>query len=294
MAVNLSSLADKTTAAIALGNLVLVTPSQTLGYQPQNPRVNGVEQTNYQRPPTLLFHYEGEQTVSIESDITDHYTEANIAIQDQIALRPEIITTRGFIGELNDVVPELLKPLKTAAEKLTAIGAYEPQLSVTAQEAYAKAFFAYQIAVNTANAAVSGISSLASTVFGTTQAVIGSTGIETQQSSFLVNKQQSMFQQFYGYWRSRTLFNVQTPWAVFQNMAIKSLRAIQDEETRVITSFEVQFKMIRFATTATTLGGLGKILQGRSISQASSLTDLGTSSGQGGESLLTSVGRMFA
>ncbi|PNA18994.1 hypothetical protein C1X78_25825, partial [Pseudomonas sp. MPR-R1B] len=62
----------------------------------------------------------------------------------------------------------------------------------------------------------------------------------------------------------------------FQNMAIKSLRAIQAAETRMITDFEVSFKMIRTAATVTT-PGIALTFQGSAASQAASLTDLGTS-----------------
>jgi len=62
-------------------------------------------------------------------------------------------------------------------------------------------------------------------------------------------KQQIYFQQFYGYWQSNTLFTIQTPWAVFQDMAIENLVAIQDADTRMITDFNITFKMIRFAST---------------------------------------------
>ena len=89
-------------------------------------------------------------------------------------------------------------------------------------------------------------------------------------------KQQIAFQQFYGYWRTRTLFTIQTPWAIFQNMAIKSLRAIQSEETRMITDFEVTFKLMRFAETIT-IKPLITDFEGRSASQSSELLDLGVS-----------------
>src|SRR6266576_7254366 len=103
---NISALSQLTSAATALSNLILVSPQTTIGYQPQNtPTQNG--QTN-QPPPALLFHYEGEQTASLQSDITDHYIEDNTALQDQIALKPEETTTHGFIGELNDVAPPAL------------------------------------------------------------------------------------------------------------------------------------------------------------------------------------------
>lgn len=255
MPINLSALAPATTAATSLSNLILATPQSNFGYQPQNPPTkDGVVAQN---PPTLVFHYEGEQTVALESDITDHYIEDNTAIQDQIALRPEVIQTHGFIGELNDVVPDAIKPLKIAADKLTVLVAYTPQLTETALIAYQQAAFAYQVGANAVNAAVAAWSS-----------ITGSSGVQTKQGA--------MFQQFYGYWQSRTLFTVQTPWGLFSDCAIKSLRAIQDAETRVITDFEVQFKKMRFAKT-TSVAAQTTDLQGRAAAQGSGLVDLGAS-----------------
>lgn len=239
-----------------------------------------------------MFHYEGEQTVAIESDITDHFIEDNTAIQDQIALKPEIITTHGFIGELNNIPPPGLSLLKAAADRLTVIGAYAPQISETALIAYNTAFLVYQTAKNVANSAVSAWSSISNLVTGDSgQTVIGAQGISNVGS--VQNKQQTAFQQFYGYWRNRTLFTVQTPWAVFQNMAIQRLRAIQSEETETITDFEVTFKMLRFASTQRVGGGFGiSALDGRAASQASALTDLGTSSPVPGPSLSSGLSSM--
>lgn len=267
---NLSGLAPITTKATALSNLILVTPQQVIGYQPQNPNNPDGSISTAQQPPAILFHYEGEQVVAIESDITDHYIEDNTAIQDQIALKPETITTHGFIGELNDIAPPALQLLKFLADKLTVVSAYTPVLSETALIAYSEAFLLYQVASNAAQSAVAAWSSLTGSGG---ESVIGNEGLILQSNQ---NKQQTAFQQFYGYWKTRTLFTVQTPWAVFQNMAIRSLRAIQDAETRMITDFEVQFKMIRTAVTSTT-PGTAQTLQGRLSAMGASLTDLGTS-----------------
>lgn len=277
---NLAPLAPITTAATALSNLVLVSPQATQGYQPQNPPTStGVPSTTAQAP-SLLFHYEGEQNVSLQSDITDHYIEDNTAIQDQMALRPERVTTHGFIGELNDIAPKALQILKTAADKLTVVSAYVPVLSLTALIAYDEAFLLYQVGRSLANSAVNTWSSINGTG---DENVISAGGLQngvfnpaTGQISNIQTKQQIAFQQFYGYWRSRTLFTVQTPWAVFQNMAIENLRAIQDDQTRMITDFEITFKMIRTAKTAET-AGIDAILQGRAAQQAAGVTDLGTS-----------------
>lgn len=267
---DLSGISNFTTAATALSNLILVSPQKTVGYQPQN-APSWKKETSVP-PPAILFNYEGEQSVALSSDITDHYIENNTAIQDQIALRPEIITTNGFIGELNDVAPAALKPIQELAQKLVTIGAYTPQLSATAQLAYNEAFFAYQIGANLVNSAVSSWSSITGSGG---QSVINGSGINPQPNQ---TKQQIYFQQFYGYWKNRTLFTIQTPWAIFQDMAIQSLRAVQDAETRVITDFEVTFKLMRFATTLSTPNTLNSNnFQGRGKYQSSSVVDLGTS-----------------
>lgn len=290
---NLSQLSGITTAATALSNLLLVSPQDTVGYKPQNtPNADGTISTA-QSPPAFIFDYEGEQTASLESDITDHYIEDNTAVQDQVALKPEIITTHGFVAELNDVPPFPLQYVKEAAEKLTAIGAYAPQLSATANLAYAEAFQLYQVGQNAVNTAVAAWSSIGSIGGGGNgQSVIGSNGITAASNQ---NKQQIAFQKFYGYWRNRTLFTVQTPWAVFQNMAILRLRAIQSEETNVITDFEITFKMIRIAQTLNLSAGFPVSYAGRLNSQASSPTDLGTSSPtSGGPSFVSSLASAVA
>lgn len=262
---NLSTLSSITTTATGLSGLVLAVPNilgfgnqvqNTIGYQPQLAPGVGTElvlapnNPALQLPPAFLFHYEGEQTVTLDSDITDHYVEDNTAIQDNVALRPEIISTHGFIGELNDIPPAGFKTLQSISNGLTTVGAYIPNISLTALIAYTEAFQLYQVAANAANAAVSAYS----TFNPSGEAVVDGTDITNTASDSLVNKttqsrQQIAFQQFYGYWRNRNLFTVQTPWAVFTNCAIKNIRAVQDADTNTLTTFEVTFKLIRTAQT---------------------------------------------
>ena len=269
---NISALANTVASALGLSGLILASPQKTVGYQPQN--APSFKKDTAAQQPTLIFNYEGEQAVALESDITDHYIENNTSIQDQIALKPETITTHGFVGELNDIAPAALQPLKTIADKLTPVGAYAPALSATAIIAYTEAQFAYTIGANAVNTAVSAWSSING---GGGESVINGAGIASQAKN--QTKQQQYFQQFYGYWKSRTLFTIQTPWAVFQDMAIKSLRAVQDAETNVITDFQVTFKLMRFASTTLTENALygTNSFQGRSAAQSALEVNLGTS-----------------
>lgn len=290
---SLSSLTSFTTSASALSNLVLCTPQQTIGYQPQIP---SALQGTITQPPAFMFNYEGEQAVTLTSDITDHYVENNSAIQDQISLKPEEITTHGFIGELNDITPLGLQTLQTVANKLLLMEAYTPALTTSALIAYDTAFQLYELALSVANSAVSAWSSINNSGG---ENVIGSAGLTPGTFSFAQginnsatqNKQQVAFQTFYGYWRARTLFTVQTPWAVFQNMAIKSLRAVQSEETRMITDFEITFKMMRFASTSG--GTTASIAQGRAATQSSPSVNNGTNALTTGPSLNSALSGSF-
>jgi len=290
MAINLSTLGSASTTALALSNLVLVTPTTDVGYQPGFPKNLSLEETfglfNKQLPPPIMFHYEGEQSVLLQSDITDHFIEDNTAIQDQIALRPNKITTHGFIGELNDVPPPALALLKAAAEKLTTIVAYAPGLSSAAQLAYNTALDLYQTASAVATSAGAAWSSLSG---NTSQATINGNGLNTSELA-PQNKQQQIFQQFYQAWNNRVLFTVQTPYAVFENMAIETLRAIQGAETNVITDFEITFKMIRIASTTVT----GESLSGQAAAQAAAVINNGVGSGSTGVSVAQGLASTLA
>lgn len=287
---DLSALTPITTTATALSNLILVSPQSTIGYQPQNPPNPDGSISTQQPAPAFLFNFEGEQSGQFQSDITDHYIEDNTALQDQISLKPPIITTQGFIGELNDIAPPALAPVKFLANKLTIVSAYTPVLSISALLAYNTAFQLYQVATNAVNSAVSAWSSINGTggesvISGNAQNPITSRPNQT--------KQQLAFQQLWGYWQTRTLFTIQTPWAVFQNMAIQSMRPVQDDKDAYVTTFEMSFKQIRTAQTTTLNATIGSNLQGRAAQQAAPATNLGAQSPTAGPSLSSQLGSSF-
>lgn len=279
--------AGATLASNAIGTLtgfLIATPQTTLGYQPQSAatplaiNIPGIGTKNSSNIlpgwnlayKSLIFNYEGENTSTLESDITDHYVENNVATQDQIALRPVIITTQGFIAELNDTpgftgqvnaIQNSFTAAQTAANKLGLQSGYLPALSPGALVAYNEAVFAF----NNAQALISSGIGLASSLLGTAgESVINGTTFAPANNQ---NKQQAAYQNFYGYWVNRVLFTIQTPWAVFTNMAIQRLHAVQGADTNTITDFEVTFKQIRYASTATSVPG--QINPANAVGQAS-------------------------
>jgi hypothetical protein len=244
-------------AADALSNLILVSPVKPVGYQAQSaPVTPGLPTTDFQAP-SFVFDYEAENTISLQSDITDHYIEDNTSIQDQISLKPEIITVRGYIGELNDITPAGFGGAAGLLSKLTTVSAFVPGLSATATNIFNKSTQIVATANKLVDSAVSAWNSL--------------TG---GSSDPVQNKQQIAYGQFYGYRQTRTLFTVQTPWALYQNCAIQSLLVTQDAESNVVSDFEISFKVLRFATTLTVSSGS---LQGRANQSNSLLSNLGVS-----------------
>lgn len=53
----------------------------------------------------FLFDITGDEWAELSSQITDHYTESNSTIQDNIALEPEKVTVRGLVAELFSFAP---------------------------------------------------------------------------------------------------------------------------------------------------------------------------------------------
>jgi hypothetical protein len=261
---NLPALGNITAGANALGNVVLITPSN------QNNRYES--QQAYAVPGTpippfsddaFLFHYEAENSISIESDITDHYVEANYAIQDHIAQKPLEVTVQGFIGELNDIAPN--KPLQIAQAQVLsrfyALSAYTPEVSAYALLAYNQAAQAFQIAANIAN------------TYQSVKTFDWASGQVNVQ-----NKQQQAFNKLYGYYVNRTLMTVQTPWNKQTNMAIKTLRFIQNQDSRMITDIEITFKKMQFASTEYAVTVIKSInTTGRLSAGSSTGADLGIS-----------------
>jgi hypothetical protein len=229
--INLDAINSSATIANGLASLILVTP-ENKGIQPQK-SVESIESAvPNPNQDTIFFNYVGEESIVLNSDITDHYVEDNSAIQDQVALRPIEFSVTGFVGEVNDVAPDFLKPLKLASQKLTVISGYVPEISTTALIAYNQALFLYQTARNVQNSAVQAWNTF-------------------NKNELAKNRQQEMFFKLSAYWKERVLFRVQTPWRVFKNMAIKSLRVTQPQDENTVSNFEVVFKEMRFAVTKT-------------------------------------------
>lgn len=178
-----------------------------------------------------IFDTRGEEEAKLESEITDNWIEDNTAMQDHIGLKPIIITLSGYVGELTNKLPDALKDFDVQIpEKLSSISAFAPELSTQTQYLLNRAQEVYGI-YEKANRTIPRIEERLK-------------GIEVPKD---VPHQQAVFDKFYQMWEKRSTVTVYTPFGVFDNMAILSLNAKQEEDTVYISEFTVTFKKIQIA-----------------------------------------------
>lgn len=199
-------------------------------------------------PPGIagfLFNIVGDESVDLTSDITDHYIEDNTAVQDNIALRPEVITVRGIVAELAQAAPAE-KKLTPASDPLTPNPEMVPELTPGAVQTQA-------IKVRTSRDQAAAVAD-GQSLFGVFDRTFGRNSNQTKQTE--------AFLYFYALWQARELFSVETPWGFFNTMAILSLRSEQPEDTKSKSDFTVTFKKIRIAqNVSVNLGQLAGRLQ---------------------------------
>jgi hypothetical protein len=266
--VDLSLAGTAVNGVSTLSGIILVTPNVDKGILPQTTSGATVP---IQKPTSFFFHYNAEKTVTLESDITDHYAEDNTARQDQIALKPELLGMAGYIAELSD----FLQPgsaqaiLQQATDKLVSLAPFTPQISLAALIAYNTAAQLYTTAANAVAAVQSTLGA-----FG-----VGSPAQNKQQTAYLFFRKAYLF---------RTLFTVQTPWEIYKDVAIKMVKATEEESTTGWTGFQVQFKQMTFTSTA--MGAIGSAnMQGRLAAAASPEVNSGTTSGVPGPDLASQM-----
>lgn len=181
----------------------------------------------------FIFDVPDSESVTLTSEITDHWTEDNSFLNDHIVRKPIMITLSGLIGELvfrkPDGVAGTVQELNNRLESVEAYaGDFTPGAVQTAQRA-----------VQQAQSAISAINQTLDKV----QNVVGFFEGEGQEETF----QQKAFNNLYALWKSAEFVTVQTPWRYFDDMIIQSITFAQDAETETVSDIQVTLKQIRVA-----------------------------------------------
>lgn len=183
----------------------------------------------------FIFDIMGEEKIEMTADATDHYVEKNVAMQDHIALKPTIITLRGYVGEKVYKTTKDPSKVQKLGQKLTTIVGFLPLITDTAKSLQQGATDAKKSPLDAVDAGISaGVD-----VYGAYK--------KLQKPK---TKQAQAFYFFKSLMSSKQLVAVETPQGGFYNkMAIIGLTAIQPENTQMITDFTITLKEIRQATT---------------------------------------------
>lgn len=191
----------------------------------------------------LVFDIEGTTISNLTADITDHYAEDNTFLQDHMAIKPKRVTLRNYMGEVvyygnGNSSPGLLS---TVIQKLTTISSYLPTLSAGFSQASG-------IVSSISNGSFS-FSSLTQPSF-----LEGASSLYAAAQNLLNNptRQANAYSYFQALMNQKILTSIQTPYEFIANVMVDSLQAIQDEETKYMSSFQVTFKQMRFAPTKST------------------------------------------
>lgn len=183
----------------------------------------------------FIFDVEDDTTLSLSSDITDHYTEDNAAVQDHWAIKPVKLTLKNYVGELvyrtND---EGERPEQQLAQKLTVLNNYLPQISRAAEQVK-KLLDPVNINFNTISALTT---TTGANLWGLTK------NINPAQS-----RQERAFRFFEALQEQKILVSVQTPYKYLASMAIESVTAKQAGESKDISNFSITLKQIRTVST---------------------------------------------
>lgn len=205
------------------------------------------------------FVFDGidSEEIDLENDITDHYIEDNTAIQDHIAVRPDIITLRGYVGELVSKAPDdkVLGAISAVNAKLQLLSAYLPQYTAQAQQLYSQIASTYQTALKAKQ--------LAQDVW----TKFKKKGVVTTPQT----KQNAAYMHFKNLRDNRLIFDIDMYMEHIENVAILSVKPSQIGDNNMVTQFDVTFKKINFARIPKTYNTDDKFFQ-----QSTNTNDLGT------------------
>lgn len=217
-----------------------------------------------------LFHIPKDNQLNFHSEITDHYVESNKAVQDHISLAPVEYTVSGLIGELvwEDVYDQTEQQISEVVDKLPIGQVLSPELTAQGLQIF-----------NTVNKAYKTALKIEETTGEDNDPKIYKNFLQQAGKSFeresgKYYEQQLAVNYFNWAWQGRKLFKIQTPWRIFDNMAIKDFRAEKSEESKTVTNISITFKQLEV------LGWKIKAKKGtmgRNTAQSAKQVDKGTS-----------------
>ena len=179
----------------------------------------------------FVFDVPDIETVTLDSEITDHYTENNTFIQDQIVNKPVKIALTGLIGEVVFRAPTgLAKILASLASALATVSAYAPSWSQGGIQKTQAVVAGAQNGLNALNSYFD----LAQNMLN----VLSGSGSNKQTIAF--NKLDALRSQ-------KTICTVQTPYKYYPSMVIETISFTRNSDSNDLSSISITLKEFRAA-----------------------------------------------
>jgi len=210
---------------------------------------------------SVFKEYKGE----LKARITDLYNEKNVALQDNIALEPELFTMSGLIGEITyEYQDNQASGVRKLAEKLTTIAGFLPLISSTMKTLH-----------NSINTKVEPSQAFADATLGS--------ALNLYQTYKKLNPPKTMQAKAYNYFlalrNAKVLISFDTPYGFKSNFAILNIVMTQPEYTETTSDVVLILKEIRYAQTSTVKFNPAK-LQSRAQQQNQPVADKGATQGK--------------
>lgn len=213
----------------------------------------------------------GEETLTADNDVTDHYVESNTAYQDQIARKPKIYTISGEVGELvwyqKDNSSQLVGQV---AQRLEGVVSFLPKMSKGFQQMKKTVMKAAQW-VDTASNVVSRLSNFASEIKRDENG-------EEVSSRSITNQEQAYIRLLAYRDDVVTPLTIKTPWGVLKDYVITSLKFTQPRDTKDKSIISMTLKEFRTTSVSTVKFDISKY-QGVAGFERQPNVDNGTTAG---------------
>ena len=209
----------------------------------------------------FVFDLKKDYKFTLSSDITDHYVESNVAIQDHIGLKPIILEVSGSIGEVtlssskgktsnniaseigqNKSVPEnknIFNAIDSYLNRMGSLTSFAPNIVNQALNIYNTTKYGYATVNKIIN--LDKKDSTNKSGYDYTEGYNEETIEKTKQFYYI--------DWFKTQWWNRASFTIVTPYGVLTDMYIMDLNAVQPDNTRYVTNLNIKFKQIRRAKT---------------------------------------------
>ena len=178
----------------------------------------------------FTFDYIGEERLEAGTQITDHYTEDNQFMQDHVAVKPTMITMRGFVAETVYNRKSFIPTLLALSSALAPVSPYLGGYSAGATEKMNEIITQSELVINQ-------LATIQST-YGSIKKLVGVGS---------PSKIQSAYTDLDALRTGGGTFAVVTPWKTFKDMMIDNLVMVSPEITRGWADITVRLKEIRVA-----------------------------------------------